>query len=332
MDLLAEIKHKATQVPEVDRPGIAAIVRHLEQAERCLEFGRAGEDNFFTDVVYRTNHAYEGALKEAFEKLTGKDASQETPHDIENHLEKNSVLRSRVLDMMRNYRQAWRNPSTHEYELFFTGQEALLAIITVSAFVAVLLDQIVDQLAVQRQAAASEPSVAKLTDSIANYSRLSLPDQVVELIRFFVTSSSPTFPSPVTSSESYLETAIANFLRKVEPSLAVRLEPSLSIGGRVLRPDILVNRGDETVVIEIKRAMHNGLGRDAAVLQVLSYAKALNATRAIVVFMPEAPGEVKVETKKFTTTGVPTTVTEIYPADLTFRYSRQPSASAEFKR
>lgn len=90
MDLLAEIKTKAQKIPEADRPGIAALIRHLEQAERCLERGRAGEDDFFTDVIYRTNHAYEGALKEAFEKLTGSDASHKTPHDIENHLEKSS--------------------------------------------------------------------------------------------------------------------------------------------------------------------------------------------------------------------------------------------------
>lgn len=72
----------------------------------------------------------------------------------------------------------------------------------------------------------------------------------------------------------------------------------------------------ETIVIEIKRSLREGIGRDAAVLRVLSYAKAVKATRAIVVFMPEAGGEVAVETKEFTTTGVPTVVTEIFPKSL----------------
>lgn len=313
MDLLADIKRKAEQVPESERPGIAAVIRHLEQAERFLGRGRLGEDDLFTDVVYRTNHAYEGALKEAFEKLTGKESSGRTPHDIENYFEENSILRSRVLDLMRNYRQEWRNPSTHEYELFFNGQEALLAIITVSAFVTVLLDQIVDQLAARQQAIRSE-AVKKVSSALAAYRALSLGDQTVTLIQSFVSSLPPTAePGQPASTESYLETAIANFLREVAPALEVALEPEISTGNGVLRPDIVVKKEKETVVIEIKRAMRRGVIREATILRVLSYAKVLNAMRAIVVYLPNGPSEMSVETKLFTATGVPTTVTEIFP-------------------
>jgi hypothetical protein len=313
MDLLADIKRKAEKVPESERPGIAAVIRHLEQAERFLEGGRLGEDDLFTDVVYRTNHAYEGALKEAFEKLTGKESSRRTPHDIENYFEKNSILRSRVLDLMRNYRQDWRNPSTHEYELFFNGQEALLAIITVSAFVALLLDQIVDQLAARQQALRSE-AVKKVSSALADYRALSLGDQTVTLIQSFVSSLAPTAePDQPASTESYLETAIANFLRDIAPALEVALEPEISTDIGVLRPDIVVRKEKETVVIEVKRAMRRGVIREATVLRVLSYAKALNAMRAIIVYMPNGSTEMSVETKLFSTMGVPITVTEIFP-------------------
>lgn len=316
MDLLAEIKTKAQKIPEADRPGIAALILHLEQAERCLALGRAGEDRFFTDVIYRTNHAYEGALKEAFEKLTGSDASHKTPHDIENHLEKSNVLRSRVLDLMRNYRKEWRNPSTHEYDLFFTGQEALLAIITVSAFVTVLLDQVLDELAIQHQLKTQATSVKALVSTISNYATLASADQTTALIQAFVSSFPPVSGPNVTHTESYIEAAIANFLREAEPKFDIVLEPSVTASGRTLRPDILIKAGDETIVVEIKRFIRQGLGRDAAVLQVLSYAKALKATRAIVVFMPEVSGEVTVETKEFTTGGVSTLVTEIFSKGL----------------
>jgi hypothetical protein len=320
MDLLAEIKSKAQKIPEEDRPGVAALIRHLEQAERCLERGRAGEDDYFTDVIYRTNHAYEGALKEAFEKLTGSDASHKTPHEIENHLEESSVLRSRVLDLMRNYRKEWRNPSTHEYELFFTGQEALLAIITVSAFVTVLLDQVLDQLTIKNQPKTSATSIKTIVASIPNYAAFGPADKTTSLIQAFVsTFSLMPGPSGVPSRESYIEAAIASFLREAEPNFEVVLEPSVTVDGRTLRPDILVKMGEATIVIEVKRLIRPGLSRDAAVLQVLSYAKALKATRAIVLFMPEAGSEVTAETKEFTTTGVPTLVTEIYPKGLTSR-------------
>lgn len=271
-------------------------------------------------MVYRTNHAYEGGLKEAFEKLTGKDGSRKSPHDIENHLEKSGVLRSRVLDIMRNYRQEWRNPSTHEYELFFTEQEALLAIITVSAFVAVLLDQIIDQLAVQQQQATISEQLPAITSAISNYQSLSFPDQVVELIRSFLTS--PQFPAsvgPATHSESYFEAAMANFLREAEPSMTLALEPVVEVGDQLLRPDLLLEKGGDTVVVEIKRAIRRGLSRDAAVLQVLTYARHVDAKRAIVVFMPDVAGPVAVVTKVVKVTGVPTTVTEIYPDGLSMR-------------
>lgn len=223
---------------------------------------------------------------------------------------------------MRNYRQEWRNPSTHEYELFFTEQEALLAIITVSAFVAVLLDQIIDQLAVQQQQATITAQLPAITAAIANYHSLSFPDQVVELIRSFLTS--PQFPASVgqaTHSESYFEAAMANFLREAEPQMSLALEPTVAVANRLLRPDLLLKKGDDTVVVEIKRALRRGLSRDAAVLQVLSYAKHVDAKRAIVVFMPDVPGPVMVETKEFKKTGVPTMVTEIYPEGLTMRSS-----------
>ena len=329
MDLLAEIKRKTEQVPESERPGIAAILRHLEQAERFLERGRLGEDDLFTDVVYRTNHAYEGALKEAFEKLTGKEGSGRTSHDIESYFEKNSILRSRVLDLMRTYRQDWRNPSTHEYELFFTGQEALLAIITVSAFVAVLLDQIVDHLAAKRQTLSSE-AVKKVSSALAKYRALSLGDQTVTLIKSFVSSLPPTAElGQAASTESYFETAIANFLREVAPSLEVALEPEVPIGNRVVRPDIVVKNEKETVVIEIKRAVRRGATRDAAVLQVLSCAKALNATRAIVAFIPEVGIDMHVESKEYKTTGFPTVVTEIFPQRLFLPSSGPPNPLSE---
>ena len=44
----------------------------------------------FNDVVYRTNQAFEGALKEAYVVLTGEAAGRKTPNDIEKYLETNN--------------------------------------------------------------------------------------------------------------------------------------------------------------------------------------------------------------------------------------------------
>jgi hypothetical protein len=50
------------------------------------------DDDSFNDVVYRTNQAFEGILKEAYVVLTGKDASKLRPVDLESHYSTNNVL------------------------------------------------------------------------------------------------------------------------------------------------------------------------------------------------------------------------------------------------
>jgi len=309
MDLLNEIKRRALEVPESERPGINAIVRHLEQAERCLLRGREGEDDYFTDVVYRTNHAYEGALKEAYEKLTGKDASQKTPHEIENHLEKSDLLRSRVIDLMRNYRKEWRNPSTHEYELFFNGQEALLAIISVSAFVAVLLDQIVDAIQVREQEPAAPTHPVKDPD----ITEAALHKQVVELIQQFVLERRSTGTSPHT--ERYFEAAIAHYLMASNLQLEVLLEPAIEHGLAVIRPDMLIRRGNELVVLEIKRMSTKGVSRAATVKQVLFYAAATNAKHAILAFIPDSAAPLKSKIGNYKMADSTVSVTELFPEE-----------------
>ena len=201
--------------------------------------------------------------------------------------------------------------------MFFSEQESLLAIITVSAFVAVLLDQITDQLRVQQQQSAFLSQVPSITDNIANYPSLPFPEQIVELIKSFLTTSqSPAFSGTTLHKESYLEMAMGDFLRDADQTISVVLEPALHISTRVLRPDLLIQKNGATVVIEIKRASRRSISRDAGILQVLSYAKAVNAERAILVLIPDVPSAVTVETKEFKSTGNPTLVTEIYPAGL----------------
>ena len=125
MDLLKLLKDKAEyfSTSEQDR-GISSVVSHIEIAERHYEGGKSGDDYLFNDVVYRSNQAFEGALKEAYRIITGRDSSRITPHKIEKYLEQNNVLKERVLQLFTNNRTEWRNKSTHDYNLYFSEQEA----------------------------------------------------------------------------------------------------------------------------------------------------------------------------------------------------------------
>jgi hypothetical protein len=88
MDILKQIKEKLSKVSQEDRPdGINAILSHIEISEKYYIKAVSDKDeNYFTDVVYRTNHAFEGILKEAYEILEEKDASRTTPYKIEKYL------------------------------------------------------------------------------------------------------------------------------------------------------------------------------------------------------------------------------------------------------
>src|SRR4030095_14112291 len=101
------------------------------------------------------------------------------PNNIENSLQENNVLRPGVLAQLTNYRREWRNPSTHDYRLDFDEDEALLAIVTVSAFAIVLIDQITERISFEQAKiiASEQPTSPNVTQSLL--------EQVATLIEQF---------------------------------------------------------------------------------------------------------------------------------------------------
>ena len=148
MDLVATLRTQIDSLDEGDyKPGLLAVLRHIETGFRHLERGQnTGDDTAFTDAIYRTNQAFEGSIKEAYRVLAGQDPAHKRPYDIENYLERNNVFRSRVLKQFTTYRTEWRNPSTHDYKLDFDSSEAFLASVSVAAFACLLLDQVAERL------------------------------------------------------------------------------------------------------------------------------------------------------------------------------------------
>lgn len=129
--------------------GLTAILRHIDAAVRHFQRKSSLDPDSFTDCIYRANQAYEGSLKEAFRVLAEKNPSGKSPHEIEKYLENNAILRPRVLTQLRRYRQDYRNPAAHEYNLDFDEAEALLAILSVCAFCKLLVDQIAVKLSLR---------------------------------------------------------------------------------------------------------------------------------------------------------------------------------------
>jgi hypothetical protein len=269
MNILNIIKEKVNRVPEENSVGLKAVILHVDTAEKYLFRAKEeNDDNQFTDVIYRTNHAFEGILKEAYTILTKKDASRETPNNIEKYL--STHFNTRVLDLFTNYRTQWRNPSTHEYQLFFTEQEAFLAIVSVSAFVNILLDQIIESINFDLEKAETDKRVNEIKAGLGNYEALSFQDKIKNLLIEFSKGFVLSEQDSINLRESEIFGFLSGFIASVDPTLTLEHEPILE-GNRNLRPDILITSGSEKIIIELKGTVPSGRNSTMARNQVLIY-------------------------------------------------------------
>lgn len=168
MDVLALLCDRVTKLPFGDyTTGLNAIIRHVKAGIRHLERDLSHDLDSCTDVIYRTNQAYEGSLKEAYRVLANKDPSGLSLFDIEQYLETHNIVRPRVLDQLTRYRRDYRNPSTHDYKLDFDEDEALLAILSVCGFACLLVNQIVSKLASDQAVKDTAPAKAPANKSLS---------------------------------------------------------------------------------------------------------------------------------------------------------------------
>lgn len=252
MDLLKKIKSKIKLISDIEGfNGIKAVARHIEIAERYLNRAiEENEEDLFNDVIYRTNQAFEGILKEAYNVLNSSDASRLKTYEIENYLLENNVLTERVLNLFKNYRKYWRNDSTHDYKLFFDEEEALLAIMNVSAFVNILLNQIIEVVNFKKKQAESHGKMGKVKEEINNYNMLSFEQKLTSLLKKFYMMSSTKDLNEL--SEAAIVGQIGGFLSSMDPEMEVLLEVQLP-GLVMYRTDIVCVKGDEKIFIEIKK-------------------------------------------------------------------------------
>jgi len=143
LDIFKSIKEQVKEIKKLSsKYSFEQIITHIERAELYYFEGiEKNDENFFTDVVYRTNQAFEGSLRQSYMVLadkTEKQTKSKRTFDIEEYFESNLIFNDRVLKLFENYRKEWRNKSSHDHKLFFNQSEAFLAVINVSSYVYVL--------------------------------------------------------------------------------------------------------------------------------------------------------------------------------------------------
>ncbi len=268
MNLLEEIERRISSLGDGEYlPGLKAVSRHIGAGFQHLRRGQGeGDSTAFLDCVYRANQAFEGSVKEGYRVLAGKNPSKKTLFEIESFLESKSILSERVLQQFTRYRKEWRNPSTHDYTLEFDESEALLALVSVSAFCYVLLDQVAAELGYTRVVSNKSEWIETIEKRQGS---LPLPEKalqgrLVDLLIDFAESPALTSLAVGTvmmrAPEAMFTGALAGFLESAEPGFKIEAEARLEHGNYRYRPDILVSDGKTSVVIEVK-----GLASQAAV-------------------------------------------------------------------
>jgi hypothetical protein len=252
MDLLHILRSKIDRLPTGEHTaGLRSVFLHIQTAESHHTRGLNGDETAFTDSIYRTNQAFEGSLKEAYRVLAEKPPEKKTPNQIEEYLTNNDIFRRRILLLLTNYRTEWRNPSTHDHKLDFDANEALLAIVSVSAFANLLLDQIAEKIARENAKAAAEAEREKMKSLHAEHEN-DFPLYIGHLTAQFLLDFEPKHQTP-RMRDAELLGALSGFLETVVPDTAATIEFPLAAVGHE-RADLLVSRQEKRLIVELKRS------------------------------------------------------------------------------
>lgn len=268
MNKIELIRNQISHIGKLEKSVfLDSVILHLERAEHYYELGQ--DDNYYyNDLIYRTNQAFEGALKEAFKILAEKSSSEaikETPYKIEKYFEDNGIFKERVLELFRNYRNEWRNKATHDYKLFFDNNEAFIAITSVSSFTLLLLNQIIEKISFESQKKKVQQATENdfrwkegLKIAHGTFDRMTL--LLSEIIDYSDIQKKELLESELTGLLK------ANFNWFLQDS-AIYEQAKI---GKNLRPDFLVQFGNDKVILEVKMVSKK-LDIEGLLSQVLTY-------------------------------------------------------------
>lgn len=292
MDILKEIEHQIKFIKsEDDSNYLDSIYTHIERAEFYYNQGK-GDVNFFNDVIYRSNQAYEGALKESYKVLAEKtieEVLQKTPNQIENYLEQNNIFRDRVLQLLKNYRQEWRNKSTHDYKLFFDENEAFIALMSVSSFVHLLLKQIQEKITYsteQKRLAERKNFIEKLKKKFDPEDSLS--NNLINILKSFSIENETILRDTNTNFREYEVLGLIHaYLDSIGLFDEIIREAAIQNGTRILRPDFVIKSKNDSIILEVIKIRGIGSIIRNSANQVFMYMQATgikNAVLYIVIF------------------------------------------------
>ena len=257
MNGLKAVQIKADYMSSLDQSvDTENILLHVQRAILFYENGmQTNDEQYFTDVIYRCNQAFEGCSRTAYKLLSDKtfeEVKKVKAWQIEKYLEEEGILNDRVLPLFNNYRNKWRNESAHNYELFFSENEGFVAISNVISYLYVLFNQIIYKLS--QNNLAGDPITIPSQGHTKKKEGTLIRTLTSELVSFFsdarfeglkLVKGSPTI------LEVQIVASFSSYLQVLYPEFIIEHEKKVGEDGFIV--DLIVRSNKEEVALEFKR-------------------------------------------------------------------------------
>jgi hypothetical protein len=291
MNVLNPVKEQVERINQLrSNLNLASVITHIERANYFFERGKdENDEQFFTDVVYRTNQAFEGCSRQGYMVLAGKTEEQAQnikAYQIEKYFIDNNILNDRVLPQFKNYRDNWRNESAHNFKLFFNEEEAYFAILNVLSYAYVLFNQMTTKLGAEIELEKLQKEEIKLKKIKGKLKKrgLSLKEKIILLIEAFdeeneLSGTKDEGKTGFFVSEAQVIGMLATYLSEMTNN-EMQIQVEKRIGStRGLIADMYIQLGEEKIILELKRYARASI--DSVVEQVSNYLLATNINDGI---------------------------------------------------
>lgn len=222
-----------------------AILEQLEQAENKFALGRQSNSLLmFNDVIQHTNAVLDGIVKEGYECLVQMDGEAFAADDMMRHVLEQEVFEPTAMAYLQSYLQRWRNQFVEDLKPDFNEPEAYLALSTVSAFLYVVVEQMILEAyvrqSVQNSALEAPTHLNDLRD-VAEY-----------LSGALTAVSRGDVPGTSMQSELGYRVVVAAILKHIEEVSRVCFEKAETLRTNDLSPSVIVRSAQRDVVITVK--------------------------------------------------------------------------------
>lgn len=300
--------------------GLLAVLKQLDIAGRHFEGGRAdGRDYLHTDALLRLERALTGALNEVYGLAGGGDPAEAAAGEIERFVLQGAGLPERSVALLDHHLRQWRPLLERDLQFAASEQDAYLAFLSAMSVVGVLLDDLarVDAYTSEKLRAVAreeqrpegeEPEV----DGAGN------GDQALDVrLRNLLGVYARTFSDPqgAPPTDDQLRGRLRGFLETVLPATSLMPDPPLRSPSGVLRPSFIVAEGDESVVVEVKRAATSGSASERSFVteQMMMFLLTSKIAHGIIALLPDAGGELESSEASFALDGRTHVITTLRP-------------------